>query len=535
MTDLIIPPQLVPAASMSWGFDDFTAVDQSATSGAVQTSAMSGAQRWHIRLDYPVLRESDGTLAIFEAFLAQLRRGNRVWVPHLTHVFRGAMPCQEVLPNGTFANGAAGWSNDSNIALSVDDRVMRSEKTATTNGSAWLGTENSLTVTQYGAYAFRILIQPGKNLAATDKTLRVGSTFMAADYLSDSGGISFGMACVSVVPLGAGAYFSLTCFDTSAVVGDFLQIPYASVSRCGLVDNGDNLFLESVLMSNAAWTKNNVTVGSATTDINGASTAWPVSETTANASHYIFQAVTIPASECDVSFTALIKSGLRNYVALDIYDGTHESFQVFNLSTGAVGATHSTGGGVFQNVRCNIVPAGSGFYKCTLTVRKTGSSTSINGYLIAYSADSSGADTYMGNASSAAFTAARPTIALSSAEGSISGTGSAALATGAPQSGAGLLVKGLPANTSGLAKAGDFAEIGTPENSQLVRLTAPLNSDASGIGYMRFEPPLERSPASNAPVIFNAPMGRFLLASSNAGVELTPGVFGQASIELIEA
>lgn len=111
-----------------------------------------------------------------------------------------------------------------------------------------------------------------------------------------------------------------------------------------------------------------------------------------------------------------------------------------------------------------------------------------------------------------------------------------ALVNGASQTGNALNVKALPVSTSGLLRVGDVVQIPLPTYvNQLVRLTAPLASDSSGNGYMQFEPELKESPAANAAVAIQNPMGRYMLANGSVGVELTPGVFGNASLEFIEA
>ena len=104
------------------------------------------------------------------------------------------------------------------------------------------------------------------------------------------------------------------------------------------------------------------------------------------------------------------------------------------------------------------------------------------------------------------------------------------LVNGASQTGNKLIVDGLPASTNGVARAGDWFEV----NGELKRLTADLNSDGSGNGYMIFEPSLRTAPADNAPVIFRSPMGKFMLASDSTTWETNPGIISDIEINLIE-
>lgn len=105
-----------------------------------------------------------------------------------------------------------------------------------------------------------------------------------------------------------------------------------------------------------------------------------------------------------------------------------------------------------------------------------------------------------------------------------------ALVNGASQTGGKLIIDGLPTSTNGLALAGDWFEI----NGELKRLTADLNSDGSGNGYLIFEPTLRASPADNTPIVFRSPMGKFLLAEESTGWSTRPGILSDIELNLIE-
>lgn len=105
-----------------------------------------------------------------------------------------------------------------------------------------------------------------------------------------------------------------------------------------------------------------------------------------------------------------------------------------------------------------------------------------------------------------------------------------ALVAGGSQTGGALNIDGLPTSTAGLARAGDWVEI----NGELKRLTADLNSDASGAGYIMFEPTLRTAPADNSPVVFRNPMGRFLIADDELGWSTRPGTLSDLTISLVE-
>lgn len=101
----------------------------------------------------------------------------------------------------------------------------------------------------------------------------------------------------------------------------------------------------------------------------------------------------------------------------------------------------------------------------------------------------------------------------------------AMLVNGAALSGANILnVDGLPTSTSGLLLRNTTFEV----EGEVHRVTAALDSNSSGQGMLKFEPPLFRAVADNAVVIVAQPISRVILR----GVSVT-NKFGQyADIDL---
>jgi hypothetical protein len=106
-----------------------------------------------------------------------------------------------------------------------------------------------------------------------------------------------------------------------------------------------------------------------------------------------------------------------------------------------------------------------------------------------------------------------------------------ALVNGASQTSSSLNVDALPASTAGLARAGDWVQIG----NQLCKVVQSLDSDASGTGVLHLAYPPRTTPADNAPVIFNTPMGRFIATSNEGGAEYSPGGLSSHEFEFVEA
>ena len=90
-------------------------------------------------------------------------------------------------------------------------------------------------------------------------------------------------------------------------------------------------------------------------------------------------------------------------------------------------------------------------------------------------------------------------------------------------------LKGLPASTNGLLLAGDFFEV----NNELKQCTAPLNSDAAGLGFVQFRPSLHTPPADNAAVIISNPLGRFMI-SDGLGWDAMFGSYMEVNLTLDE-
>jgi hypothetical protein len=106
-----------------------------------------------------------------------------------------------------------------------------------------------------------------------------------------------------------------------------------------------------------------------------------------------------------------------------------------------------------------------------------------------------------------------------------------ALVKGASQTGAGLVIDGLPTSTEGLLLPGDRVQIG----NQLNVVWAPLNSNSSGEGHLMCTASWRASPSDNAPVIIHNPMGRFVLTDNVGGWNDRPGRWSDFEFNFEEA
>jgi hypothetical protein len=115
---------------------------------------------------------------------------------------------------------------------------------------------------------------------------------------------------------------------------------------------------------------------------------------------------------------------------------------------------------------------------------------------------------------------------------------------GANQIGRAVKIKGLDASVNGVLKAGEFVSFLTDlaigngkanPKMELKRLTADLNSDGTGLGWLHFEPPM-RSTAmlDNAVVIFHRPKFYAFFPESPLAMNYSKAVFADLSVTLEE-
>lgn len=522
MSEDILPPSL-PVASIEWGVADRTQVDESATSGDIQTSEIYGSRKMRVRFDFRSLSRRAGTLQTFRAFLARLQaRKGRTWLTDPSHVQRGSFPALDLLANNEFSDGSTGWSASAGTAIAVTNAVLRATRIAS---SASFGYEKAATGTAYTPYGFRALLRGGLGGSAYRVSLTDGTDFPTDT--TDAAGLR------SAAGVFAGTSLTVLGYEntSSGIAGDYFECPWNSLSRCALVDAGPNrLAYSEQINQSGSWTVSGVTITSnSATAPDGSSTTDSLVETATTSAHYVSQNETVASSVSDFFFGCALKIGAtRTWGSLAIAEltGNHAAFAYFNLSTGALGNTGVSGAN-WANVRSFIVDMGNGWWYCAIVARKVNAATTIQTQILG--ATSNGGGAYLGTPA-AYYYAWRPTLSTSAVPGRLVLTAASDIPSGATQTGVGIYVKGLPVSTAGLALEGDQVQIGR----YLRVVTAPLNSDAAGRGYLQLSEPIPSGVADNAAIYFNRPAGRFVLISSDPGVEMEPGVFGGASLEFIE-
>lgn len=529
MTELLFPVDLRVNGSGIKNVSN-AASSRSIFTGALRTVGRGG-RRWRYSISTQNATDAvaEKERARLKAFAAQLDGpATRFYFSPPGYVQRGSFPATELLTNNTFADGTAGWST-SKDSLSVTDRVLRLI-TITPAGNVQFF--RATTLTQYAPFAMRAMIRDGLG----SSSLSLGPSLSAGNNTTGSYSTSLrGLRTVSAVDDNGASQnqFPIVIASTSGFSsGAFVECLYTSIARCALVDNGGNLALYSQDQSNVAnYTPSGLnaqpTVSSSLAP-DGTLTMYDMVEAVANSVHRLQQSTSVSASAADYQFAVTIDARLRNFALLQLEESAGStSLNVwFNLTTVAVGTT-SLGAG-WSNLRTFIVPQGNGLYRCHIVVRKTSAATTVIQRL--YTSTGDGVSGFAGDNTTPALSIGWWSFKQSSTPLRYTPTTSAAVAATA-QTGSALYVKGLPASTSGLLLPGDLVQVGT----QLQQVSASLDSDAAGLGYLQMHRPLRASPADNDPVIVNKPMGLFTLSENENGWSDSPGQFSDFDFVIEES
>jgi hypothetical protein len=503
--ELIIPPDITPESpSRIDPVDDQTVLFAPRFArGATQRNSY-GDPRWRFVHRYRGLRQRDQARMHF--VVSEAQGAYRTVMVSPGQANRGSMATtysSELFTNADLSS-VSGWTG-SNLTLSAADGVLR----ATVAGTGTRVAYQNVTVAQYAPYALRVLDRDGRGTSG----LSIGPYF--DDGVSSTFDVTTtrGYHVASRVSLNSGSRVAAVTFFSSTTgygQNDFLDLHFASMARCFLVDGGDNLLLRSDEFDNASWAKSQCSATNFYTAPDGTATADALVESnSSNVEHILQQTVIVGSGAADYTFSVAVRPDVRGWAAVLILEGTAGSYAYafINLNTGALG-TVSTSGANWSNVRATVTTLGGSWTKVDLTARKTNAATSVRCDIYSATADASFA--YAGSAATQAIGVWRATLRAGSIAQRLVQTTSAAV-TGA-QSGSGIHVKGLPVSQSGLLVAGDWVEI----DGQLKRVTVSLDSDAAGLGYLQFRPKLHRAVADNTPVIVTKPVGRFLITGAPA-------------------
>lgn len=525
MTDFIFPPHArISAEQLSY-------VSNSVGARSIFTSSLTTVSRAGSRLRYGISianasdREDYSTRAALQALIARLDgQAHRLLFSDPGSVRRGSLPAIEVLPNNTFASGTAGFTNSgTDCALSVADRILRVTRTGSTAGARAQGVG---VVTALTPYAARVMTIVGRG----SPTLQV---LVGDGTISASSATGAGLSTVALVPVGTS--LAISALDSAiGAAGEYFEVPYMSISQCAMVDNAPNIVLRSDEFNDASWTKVNCTIAAnAATAHNGTLTADQFTEDSAvGTKKFITQNVTVASASLDYCVSAILKRGTRNLGFMQLNEATAGSSlrAFFDLLNGTVGTVAILGSN-WTNIRAFIRPLGNFWYQCYVIGRKISAATQLA--IEVGPANVDGTVTYTGTGGAAMF-GTRGVVAQTSLPTRGGVTTTTALSTGTLQSGGALHLAGLPPSTDGLLLEGDAVEVLATRGERKI-VTANLNSDAAGLGYLQFGPSLRSSPAHAAAVIIHQPFGRFVQTGPETGWDQQPGGFSSYDLQIEEA
>jgi len=535
--EVVIPPYLLPESPETVTLvDDQTSVfSPQYGRGFTQRNSFADP-RWRLKRTYKGMRSYDVAKLLMP--IDGMRGGYGIVRATPSWKQRGSMPTTEIITNNDFSNGTSNWAAIAGqSSLSVNDRVLRVTRVGNNASASGYAYQNPSSMLPYTPYIWRFAvsqIQGGAKPYASVSEPNVfagviGASTTRGTILTESGLTTGYGVTGAVAPNGGNTYLDNNA-DFGALVGGYYDVSWATLSQCLLADGPDNYFTVNDALTGGGWTRANAGVTSGEVGPYGNVDAFALTPTTATTTdHSISQVVgTATTGSPVVVLTIDLKGNGYNYVRVQINENTGGSpvYQLFNITTGAgaVGATGSAGAN-WTDAHTSIVDLGNGWWRCTLIARNTNGATAYSGYAIVHNGDNANSWTPNGTSGVRIY---RPTINIGAlpSKTNVNSTatavsGQVAGATGARQ----ISIKSAQISKSGLLLPGDWIEL----NSELKRVTSPLNTDASGCGILSFSPGLWSSVLSNAPIITCNPMGRFMI---NGGVSVDAMYGGYVTSEL---
>ncbi len=533
MAEYVLPPWLRVSA-VDKGILGNTAEFSSPLNGATRTYGRPGDRlRFDVRIENASNRTTVAERAYYEGLLAAIRsKANRVWMSPPGYAGpRGSFPVSELFTNADFSNGTTGWNVETTGSLSVADGRLRM---TTLRGGVAIAMFQQIALTAATPYALRSVIVDGKGSEGLSLGRFINGGIPSASDYSTARGMGTLVSVPTAAEAASNPRYPLVFGGGVFRAGSYASLPFASLARCILTDSSPNEFAQS-LISGAGWTLGNATVtANYYTMPDGSVTGSRLIEASdIGQSHYSYRSVTRTNVAADWFVCGEFRRGdvssERDRVYLSVRDdvaGTNGAYAVFNLALGTVSVSAAALGSA-TDARAVIKSLGDNWFYCAVGCRMPASGTTVTGFLA--SANASDSATYNGDGSRN-IGVGLVGLAQSSQPFNLRANTGTAYPTGVAQTGAGLYVKGLPVSTNGLLLPGDYVQIGF----QLEMVTASLDSDAAGLGYLQVSRPMRTAVADNTPIIVHQPMAKFLFADPDIGWSLRPGLLSDFTIPLVE-
>lgn len=505
MAEVLIPPDIIPDEEEIELVDDGTVPFRPELGRSMEQVQQNYEPRLRVTQRFRNLRQSDRARMIAALRMAE-GKFNTVRA-QIGRTFRGNMTLAELVTNPTFANGTTGW--EINLAgestLTVADRVMRVTRNANTGGYV-VRPSADFAVTQYMPHVARAFTKRGQGVFATGDAQLYFEGMTIGSAPTEHGYVAAGFT-----PLLTAERLAIADINNGKSAGDYFDIAMMSCSRALQVDNGVNALVRSDELENVgAWgsvTSNGLSAvtANAATSPYGTTTADRLTDDSATSAHFRQQSITIATAAGHHCIGAVIKAGTKSIAWLQMDFGGGASANAFiNLTTGVT--SNVSVAGTTTNARAYSRDMGDGHWLFYLVAYKGGASTSLA--VQVGMANTAGTVTYLGDGTGTVLVS-RVGCAPSSCPMRLMATVGTAT-TGTAQTGSALYVKGGPASTSDAIAMDGIVEV----NGEALQLTASLDFDAAGLGYLQFKPSLFRSPADSDPVIAFAPLPRLKLKES---------------------
>lgn len=511
-TDLIFPTQLWPDEETVTLEDAGTFVFQS-TMGSAATQRVQGAEpKMVVRQTYSGLSVDHRQQLL--SFAREVQgRYKSFWLSPSRFSNVGSWAPTEIFSNGTFVNAGSGWVGQA-ATLSPVPGGLRLRNTKQ-NGTSNFAVYQTAAVNTTDVYALRGFTKPA-NFA--NPTSAINGTYWAGfgttspqSYAYNAYGMQERAALVSS-GTSAGAF--PVVMDTAGTVcraGDYIDMQYASLARCLLIDGAQNLVRSSENVSSYFVLMATTTTIDTAVAPNGTTTADSLIETNVASTgtlHAIYQQTTVDSGVGDYAASISVKLGLHPKSARIYMEATGATFNPayadIEFATGSlfVGPANAS----WTHPRGYVNSEGNGWWRIGVAARKVDSASTLSTFIMM--SNTVGSFNYQGTGSGFLYMHGL-SVAKSSVPVKYTATTTATYAGAAPSTDL-VSLKGGPPNIQGALRAGRLIEIG----GELKTLASDVDFDGLGLGVARIRPTLFRSPAIDAAVHVSRPFGRFVLRNA---------------------
>ena len=302
----------------------------------------------------------------------------------------------ELVTNGDFSNGTTGWGTGNGAVFTV----VNNEAVVTNNGQGYgyIQKQGNLATVAGATYKFTVSYRQGTALANSVRISAISATGVDIGYFPIT--LSNQNITGYFTAVNTSTWFSVLNGAGTADVNYFDNISVkqiagnhafqATAGNRPVLSARVNLLTKTEDFSdNTAWTKDGASIAAGVLSPNGLQASQKLVENTANSNHRFYS---VPFTVSLVPYTAVVyaKAGERTWMIMDAQWPT-SSPVYFDLINGVVG-------NVAAGVTASILPAGNGWYKCSVTKTPT---TTISTYFIVYTSTGNNSGlTYLGDGTS---------------------------------------------------------------------------------------------------------------------------------------